>query len=100
MKIFSLFLDINECENPDIEQSCSNGCENTIGSYRCIEQNSEVEIIPTNKVSEGNDVDDTHSTERSAPVKVCGDGLELDASNNCVDIDECQLGNTGCEYCQ
>lgn len=86
---------MNECENPDIEQTCPNGCENTVGSYRCAPQSPEIELIPTNEVDERQ-----NRLDHNSPVKTCGDGLELDASNNCIDIDECQLGNTGCEYCQ
>lgn len=86
----SSFQDINECERSNI---CPNECENTIGSYRCFDDNPEVEIIPTN-------ADVSPTTEFNAPVKACGDGLRLDDSNNCVDIDECSEGNTGCEYCQ
>lgn len=90
-RFFSLLIqDINECDYPNI---CPNGCENSIGSYRCLEEDSEVEIIPTN-------VDVPNTTEFNAPVKACGDGLRLDDSNNCIDIDECAIGNTGCEYCQ
>lgn len=91
--------DINECElYPNIQQSCP-GCENTIGSYLCREASppstpdSEVEAVTTNVV-------DPYTTEMSAPVKTCGSGMMLDASNNCVDIDECEQGNTGCEICQ
>lgn len=73
-------------------QLCPNGCENTIGSYRCVES-PDVEIIESN-------VDVSQATEPNAPVKACGDGLRLDESNNCIDIDECAEGNTGCEYCQ
>lgn len=53
----------------------------------------DVEIIASN-------FDVTQTTELNAPVKACGDGLRLDDSNNCVDIDECAEGNTGCEHCQ
>lgn len=86
---FDFIQDIDECEYPNV---CPNECENSIGSYRCLEPDSEVEIIPTN-------VDVSHTTEFNAPVKACGDGLRLDNSNNCIDIDECAEGNTGCEYC-
>lgn len=56
-------------------QSCPNGCENTIGSYRCVES-SDVEIFVSN-------VDVTQTTEINAPVKACGDGLRFDSNNNC-----------------
>lgn len=81
---------------------CPFGCENSIGSYRCNDPppassssspDSEVEIVTAN-------VDEPYTTEMSAPVKTCGSGMMLDASNNCIDIDECAVGNTGCEYCQ
>lgn len=91
--LFALIQDINECENLSIEQICPNGCENTVGSYRCLNENPDVEIIATNS-------DVSHTTEFNAPVKACGDGLRLDDSNNCIDIDECAEGKTGCEFCQ
>lgn len=66
---------------------------NTIGSYNCKETvDSDVEIITNVSVK--------YTTEKSAPVKTCGNGMELDNANNCVDINECAQGNTGCEYCQ
>lgn len=33
-------------------------------------------------------------------LKTCGDGYKLDENNDCVDIDECALGNTGCQFCK
>ncbi len=33
-------------------------------------------------------------------LKTCGDGYELDENNRCVDIDECAMGNTGCQFCK
>lgn len=91
-----VFTDIDECEvYPNMQQVCPNGCLNTVGSYQCKnEPDSEVEIITSSNV------DETGTTEMSAPVKTCGNGMTLDASNNCNDIDECALGNTGCEFCQ
>lgn len=69
-----------------MQQKCPFGCVNTIGSYFCQEGlDSEVEI---------------YTTKMSAPVKTCGNGMMLDVANNCVDIDECAQGNTGCEFCQ
>lgn len=90
-----LTLDINECEvYPNMQEKCPFGCENTIGSYHCKEGvDSDVEIIASNG-------GESYTTEMSAPVKTCGNGMMLDASNNCIDIDECAVGNTGCEYCQ
>lgn len=89
--------DINECENMNMLEVCPFGCENTVGSYNCKPPppltESEVEIVTKA-------VDEPYPTEISAPVKTCGSGMMLDASNNCIDIDECALGNTGCEYCQ
>lgn len=87
--------DINECEFPNMQDVCPFGCENSVGSYRCKEAppsspDSEVESYTT----------EAYTTERSAPVKTCGSGMILDATNNCIDIDECAEGNTGCENCQ
>lgn len=93
--VFLFISDINECEvYPNMQQKCPFGCENTIGSYYCKEGlDSEVEIITSN-------AGETYTTEMSAPVKTCGNGMMLDGANNCVDIDECAQGNTGCEFCQ
>lgn len=33
-------------------------------------------------------------------LKTCGDGYELDVTNRCVDIDECTIGNAGCQFCK
>lgn len=94
---FSVIADINECEY--MQQVCPFGCENTIGSYRCKDASAstpppeEVEIATTNIV-------EPYTTEISAPVKTCGAGMTLDASNICIDIDECAEGNTGCEHCE
>lgn len=78
MNLFSFVLDINECEQPEI---CPNGCENTIGSYRCVEFESNVEII-----QKSDDEKISQTAEPNAPVKACGDGLKLDALNNCIDV--------------
>lgn len=78
--IYFSFSDINECETPEVTKSCPNGCENTIGSYRCVQSESDVEIIPTNVENE------FQPTEPNAPVKACGDGLRLDDLNNCIDV--------------
>lgn len=75
-----------------MQQNCIYGCENTIGSYHCLDS-KEVEIFAT----EGNA---GQTTEMNAPVKACGDGTLLDESGNCVDIDECKETDTGCEHCQ
>lgn len=29
-------IDIDECSNPELSTKCDYGCENTIGSYQCI----------------------------------------------------------------
>lgn len=97
LSLFSVITDINECEY--MQQVCPFGCENTIGSYRCKDASTstpppdEVEIVTTNIV-------EPYTTEVSAPVKTCGAGMTLDASNICIDIDECAEGNTGCEHCE
>lgn len=33
-------------------------------------------------------------------LKTCGDGYVLDEHQRCVDIDECEVGNTGCQFCK
>ncbi|KAF2901587.1 hypothetical protein ILUMI_04600 [Ignelater luminosus] len=43
--------DINECENEKIQKQCKYGCQNTIGSYRCMdflekEQNDQMPSVP------------------------------------------------------
>lgn len=63
-----------------MQQICPYGCENTIGSYRCKSTpDSEIELITV-------DGDRSYTTEMSSPVKTCGSGMMLDASNMCVDI--------------
>lgn len=89
--------DINECENNEIEQTCPNGCENLPGSYRCLENNIEAETIPP--PIDGLFEASTPKQHPNAPLKACGDGLKLDESNVCVDINECNELDTGCEIC-
>lgn len=49
-----------------------------------------------------NDDDNTENNEifDQNILKTCGDGYELDENNRCVDIDECAIGNTGCQFCK
>lgn len=35
---YVLFADINECDDLDILKTCTNGCINTVGSYKCVEK--------------------------------------------------------------
>ncbi|XP_059084978.1 fibrillin-2-like [Tigriopus californicus] len=63
-------VDVNECATmASVRESCANGCENTIGSYRCMEQA------------------DLESVESRI---LCDSGYEFnEESNECVDIDDC-----------
>lgn len=62
-----------------------------------MEDNTDAEkILPT----ENGNIVATVNPHPNAPLKTCGDGLVLDASNNCIDINECQELDTGCEYCE
>lgn len=87
MYITLCISDVNECEDPQISELCEFGCENTVGSYRCVD-------------GEKTNATPTYSIDLS-PIKTCGQGFRMDAFNmSCVDIDECNEQNTGCEFCK
>lgn len=64
---------------------------------------NEIKIPPNHDQTDDNDDDNEEDNEiddQNIPLKTCGDGYELDENNRCVDIDECAIGNTGCQYCK
>lgn len=94
-----ILSDVDECRNPDIEDECEFGCENTVGSYRCAEPITQPPAALPPQVTEATVIADVDEPDLT-PIKACGDGFTLDANSNCVDIDECAEGETGCEHCQ
>ncbi|XP_075161744.1 uncharacterized protein LOC142234478 isoform X2 [Haematobia irritans] len=101
---YSTCHDINECELPEVIEECSNGCENTPGSYRCVnspnnnEGTNETEVIG----EEHSDTHDEHE-ESSEPGSVpatqeCEPGFKA-LNGQCVDVDECAEGTSGCQMC-
>nr|XP_036215004.1 fibrillin-1 isoform X2 [Bactrocera oleae] len=118
-------IDINECEQPDVAAQCAGGCENTHGSYHCIPALNTPEdgVEAANEVEEAEE-DDTHADEvdtkvetedkakdeneddqgirrisESGPICPAGYRAGGENSDNCVDIDECAEGTSGCEHC-
>ncbi|XP_058980408.1 latent-transforming growth factor beta-binding protein 4 isoform X2 [Musca domestica] len=97
---YSTCHDINECELPEVAQECPHGCENTDGSYRCLTQEvtQEKEDIAPNT----DDVEDPPKNEVSSEsppvVQQCEPGFRLE-HDQCVDIDECAEGISGCQIC-
>lgn len=75
---------------------------------------SEIKTSSNEEQIDDNDVDDENEEETDRNddneenneifdqniLKTCGDGYELDVANRCVDIDECAMENTGCQFCK
>ncbi|XP_049313290.1 fibrillin-3 isoform X2 [Bactrocera dorsalis] len=117
--------DINECEQPEVAAQCAGGCENTHGSYRCIpalntpengaeatneveeveEAVKEVDEVETKVESEPNAEEESEDDQgirrisESGPICPAGYRAGGENSDNCVDIDECAEGTSGCEHC-
>lgn len=114
-------IDINECEQPEVAAQCEGGCENTHGSYRCIpalntpedgaeaanEVEEDAEIVETKyeaventeHVDEREDDQGIRRIAESGPICPAGYRGGGENSDNCVDIDECAEGTSGCEHC-
>ncbi|XP_011207387.2 fibrillin-1 isoform X3 [Bactrocera dorsalis] len=118
-------IDINECEQPEVAAQCAGGCENTHGSYRCIpalntpengaeatneveeveEAVKEVDEVETKVESEPNAEEESEDDQgirrisESGPICPAGYRAGGENSDNCVDIDECAEGTSGCEHC-
>ncbi|XP_050333374.1 fibrillin-1 isoform X2 [Bactrocera neohumeralis] len=118
-------IDINECEQPEVAAQCAGGCENTHGSYRCIpalntpengagatneveeveEDVKEVDEVETKVESEPNAEEESEDDQgirrisESGPICPAGYRAGGENSDNCVDIDECAEGTSGCEHC-
>ncbi|XP_038117535.1 multiple epidermal growth factor-like domains protein 6 isoform X3 [Culex quinquefasciatus] len=60
--------DINECEDPSIAEQCSNGCENTHGSYRCLPEDDDEEDEDDEETAPEPDVPAPPTTE-AVPIE-------------------------------
>ncbi|XP_065361428.1 fibrillin-2 isoform X1 [Calliphora vicina] len=87
---YSSCHDINECELPEVAAECSDGCENTHGSYHC--------IVTLNNREDVEEPTDNSGIIRTSEVLECSEGFRAE-DGKCVDIDECSEGTSGCEMC-
>eukprot|EP00095_Tigriopus_kingsejongensis_P010187 maker-scaffold105_size367834-snap-gene-2.37 protein:Tk10187 transcript:maker-scaffold105_size367834-snap-gene-2.37-mRNA-1 annotation:"hypothetical protein DAPPUDRAFT_303147" len=80
-------VDVDECATMStVRKSCPNGCENTIGSFKCVEV-SEMESVETQTLcNPGYAFDDT--LNESEYTCDCVLGFRFDGQT-CVDVDEC-----------
>ncbi|KAH8278249.1 hypothetical protein KR044_008526, partial [Drosophila immigrans] len=106
-------VDIDECGKPEVLAECSNGCENTPGSYRCViplntkeeaaeeeqeEQEEDEEAVTPSKPDEhdnGIEVAPEETVEPEpdvAPAPRCNPGFVLSTDgSSCQDINECDI---------
>lgn len=106
LTIFLDFLppDINECDDEEIRSQCQHGCENTEGSYRCLEPPTTTTTTTTTSttiapISQEEDYDEeeededepeeeSKATTTSAPTIAvgtpCPDGLRRDMNGVCA----------------
>lgn len=82
----------NVVENSDISRAEENEDQDQIDDTD--DDENEVEDDKDDNNEENNEIFDQNI------LKTCGDGYKLDEHNRCVDIDECAMGNTGCQYCK
>ena len=74
-------IDVNECSNETDNCSAHHVCQNTVGSFNC--------------VNICQDIGCSHSCEGSQCT--CPDGMSLDPNGKaCTDVDECALGTHQC----
>ncbi|XP_016969018.1 fibrillin-2-like isoform X2 [Drosophila rhopaloa] len=77
-------LDINECKDSALSWDCEGGCENLIGSYRCLPSTEGILVAPNQTLPEDNGV--------LSGTIVCKPGFELSPDGReCQDINECEL---------
>uniref|UniRef100_A0A6P4E658 Signal peptide, CUB and EGF-like domain-containing protein 2 n=1 Tax=Drosophila rhopaloa TaxID=1041015 RepID=A0A6P4E658_DRORH len=77
-------LDINECKDSALSWDCEGGCENLIGSYRCLPSTEGILVAPNQTLPEDNGV--------FSGTIVCKPGFEQSADGSeCKDINECEL---------
>lgn len=63
-----IFADINECDDPDISNSCPEGCVNTIGSYECVQK-----ILTTSTATEATNIPIENYREQSGDYEAEND---------------------------
>lgn len=95
---FLLLADINECEDEAIRAQCQYGCENTDGSYRCLEPSTTTSTTAAPSVAEEEekDYDEEDNSEETTPTTTptsvpnlsvgpaCSDGLRRDVNGVCT----------------
>lgn len=71
-KILKTRLDIDECELEDVGQTCAGSCINTIGSFRCSEEDasSSVELEEEEELEEEKDILSASSTTTTTTTTV------------------------------
>ncbi|KAK2588211.1 hypothetical protein KPH14_004248 [Odynerus spinipes] len=97
-------IDVNECDNvPRICPEDTN-CENTVGSYKCINKPKKMtKVLQDEDYDAEDDEDDDYESLTELPeIGKCEDGYKKDENGNCVDINECVEGDEGeahgCEH--
>ncbi|KAL9701971.1 hypothetical protein quinque_005412 [Culex quinquefasciatus] len=104
-------IDIDECLNQkSIRQEfrCQGSCINTVGSFRCLEEDELVSDEDLGRIRDDGGFDDS----RLLVVRPTGDDLNDDSDDtlcptgyyfnttmgDCQDTNECNVGNAGCQH--
>ncbi|KFB47089.1 AGAP005714-PA-like protein [Anopheles sinensis] len=90
-------IDIDECDNEDVAERCAGGCENTFGSYHCLQAVAS-ERTPIHQSNEEDD-EDVEEPDDEDGEDGDADGGESDKHAE-EHIDECLEEEHGCDYCQ
>lgn len=106
IRLVDWFSDINECDDDEIRQNCQYGCENTDGSYRCLEPPTTTTTTTTpppppaseneddyeeegdedgeEEVEQPTKVTSTSAAPPAAAAAACPDGFRHDVNNVCI----------------
>ncbi|XP_033229535.1 fibrillin-1-like [Belonocnema kinseyi] len=99
--------DVNECEgNTKVCDETSEECENTLGSYKCVQKlNRSSKILQDEDYDTEDDEDEDEDYEGITELPGlanCEEGFRRAADGECLDIDECVEGDEGephgCEH--